>query len=67
MELSSLQLLQPCKCTCECEHCFVWGSPWQPGTMSLEQIRQVLSQARETGSIGKGISPQKLLRRLKVG
>ena len=41
------------QCTFECDHCFVWGSPWQTGTLSLAQIRQILSQAKETGSIQK--------------
>ena len=41
------------QCTFECEHCFAWGSPWQSGTMTLAQIRQVLDQARETASIEK--------------
>ncbi len=53
MKLSALHILLTYQCTFECDHCFVWGSPWQAGTMSLAQIRQVLSQARETGSIGK--------------
>jgi MoaA/NifB/PqqE/SkfB family radical SAM enzyme len=53
MHLSSLHLLLTYQCTFECEHCFVWGSPWQAGTMSLEQVRQVLGQARETGTIEK--------------
>jgi MoaA/NifB/PqqE/SkfB family radical SAM enzyme len=51
MNLTGLHLLLTYQCTFECEHCFVWGSPFQQGTMSLEQIRQVLDQARETGSI----------------
>ncbi len=51
MNLSGLHLLLTYQCTFECDHCFVWGSPWQQGTMTLPQIRQILSQAQETGSI----------------
>ena len=51
MNLSGLHLLLTYQCTFECEHCFVWGSPWQKGVMSLSQIRQILTQAKETGTI----------------
>jgi hypothetical protein len=51
MELSGLHLLLTYKCTLECDHCFTWGSPWQCGTMTLEQIRQILQQARELGTV----------------
>jgi MoaA/NifB/PqqE/SkfB family radical SAM enzyme len=53
MKLSSLHLLLTYQCTFECDHCFVWGSPWQCGTMTLAQIREVLDQAREAGGIEK--------------
>ena len=51
MELSGLHLLLTYQCTFECDHCFVWGSPWQSGTMTLEKIREILDQAGEAGSI----------------
>ena len=38
MKLSGLHLLLTYQCTFECDHCFVWGSPWQTGTLTLEQI-----------------------------
>jgi MoaA/NifB/PqqE/SkfB family radical SAM enzyme len=53
MKLSGLHLLLTYQCTFECDHCFVWGSPWQCGTMTLAQIHQILIQAKETGSIEK--------------
>jgi MoaA/NifB/PqqE/SkfB family radical SAM enzyme len=49
MKLSGLHILLTYQCTCECDHCFVWGSPWQTGTLTLEQIELVLVQAREAG------------------
>ncbi len=51
MELSGLHLLLTYQCTFECEHCFVWGSPWQTGTMTLKDIREILRQAEEAGTI----------------
>src|SRR4030066_2236097 len=51
MELNGLHLLLSYQCTFECDHCFVWGSPFQSGTMTLETIRIILNQARETGAV----------------
>jgi MoaA/NifB/PqqE/SkfB family radical SAM enzyme len=53
MKLSGLHLLLTYQCIFECDHCFAWGSPRQCGTMTLGQIRQVLSQAKIAGSIKK--------------
>jgi len=52
MELSGLHLLLTYQCTFECDHCFVWGSPWQSGTMTLSDIRDILQQARDQGTVG---------------
>jgi MoaA/NifB/PqqE/SkfB family radical SAM enzyme len=51
MELSSLHLLLTYQCTLECAHCFVWGSPWQQGTMTLDDIEYLLEQAHSLGGI----------------
>ncbi|MGD9030474.1 MAG: radical SAM protein [Anaerolineae bacterium] len=51
MELSGLHLLLTYQCNFECDHCFVWGSPNQSGTMRLADIREVLRQAEALGSI----------------
>lgn len=51
MELSGLHLLLTYQCTFECAHCFTWGSPWQNGTLTLKDIRLILQQAGELGSI----------------
>ena len=45
MNLKGLHILLTYQCTFECDHCFVWGSPWQQGTLTLPQIDQVLAQA----------------------
>ena len=49
MKLNGLHILLTYQCTYECDHCFVWGSPWQTGTLTLEQIEQILQQAKEAG------------------
>ena len=51
MKLDGLHLLLTYQCTFECDHCFVFGSPWQNGTMTIAMIREVLKQAKEAGSI----------------
>jgi len=51
MKLEGLHILLTYQCTCECDHCFVWGSPRQTGTLTLEQIEQILAQAKEAGVI----------------
>jgi hypothetical protein len=51
MKLTSLHVLLTYRCNLECDHCFVWGSPLQTGTMSPALLGQILEQARDTGSI----------------
>ena len=51
MELTGVHILTTYQCTLQCDHCFVWGSPWQRGTMPLEKIRDVLRQARDLGTV----------------
>jgi len=49
MKLSGLHILLTYQCTYECDHCFVWGSPRQTGTLTLAQVGQILEQAKEAG------------------
>ena len=49
MQLSGLHFLLTYQCTFECDHCFVWGSPWQNGTFTLANLRQVFRQAHDAG------------------
>jgi len=49
MKLSGLHILLTYQCTYECDHCFVWGSPWQTGTLTFEQIEDILKQAKDAG------------------
>ncbi|MGE5251201.1 MAG: radical SAM protein [Bacteroidota bacterium] len=49
MKLTGLHILLTYQCTFECEHCFVWGSPRQEGVLTVDQIREILAQAKEAG------------------
>ena len=49
MKLTGLHILLTYQCTYECDHCFVWGSPRQTGTLTLEQIENILHQAKGAG------------------
>jgi MoaA/NifB/PqqE/SkfB family radical SAM enzyme len=51
MNLSGLHLLLTYQCNFECDHCFVWGSPWQSGTMTLRDVRHILRQAQALGTV----------------
>ena len=49
LKLSGLHILLTYRCTCECDHCFVWSSPRQSGVFTIQQLAQVLDQARDAG------------------
>jgi MoaA/NifB/PqqE/SkfB family radical SAM enzyme len=51
ISLSGLHFLLTYQCNFECDHCFVWGSPSQTGTFFIQDIYNVLQQAKETGTI----------------
>ncbi len=51
MKLTGLHLLLTYRCNLECEHCFVWGSPWQSGTMTLQDVSHILKQGKDLGTI----------------
>lgn len=51
MKLTGLHLLLSYQCTFECDHCFVFGSPNQSGTMTLGVVRRILQEAKEAGTV----------------
>ncbi|MCA9928261.1 MAG: radical SAM protein [Anaerolineales bacterium] len=51
MTLTGLHLLLTYQCTFECDHCFVWGSPWQSGTMTLHDIQHILEEGKSLGTV----------------
>jgi molybdenum cofactor biosynthesis enzyme MoaA len=44
VKLSGLHLLLTYECNFECDHCFVWGSPQNTGTMTLKDIQTRISR-----------------------
>jgi len=51
MQLTGLHLLMTYQCNYECDHCFVWGSPSQAGTMTLRDVRHILREALDVGTV----------------
>ena len=51
MKLTGIHALLTYRCTFACDHCFVFGSPWQDGTMTLKDIRNMLQQAKDLGTV----------------
>jgi MoaA/NifB/PqqE/SkfB family radical SAM enzyme len=51
MRLTGVHLLLTYSCNFECDHCFVWSSPQQDGTMTLAQLREILRQAEMLGTV----------------
>ena len=51
MKLTGVHLLLTYECNFECDHCFVWGSPHQQGTLSPQQIRELLAQSKRLGTV----------------
>ena len=51
MKFNSIHVLLTYQCNFECDHCFAWGSPWQTGTFTGEQLEDVFQQALALGTI----------------
>lgn len=51
MSLTGVHLLLTYKCTAECDHCFVWGSPFLEGTMTLQEIGAIYDGAKELDTV----------------
>lgn len=51
MILTGIHVLLTYQCNLECDHCFAWGSPGQSGTMTLSQMRELLSQSKDLGTV----------------
>lgn len=49
--LTDIHILLTYQCTFECDHCFLYSSPFAKGTMTLPQIRRVLDESRKIGSV----------------
>ena len=51
MKINGLHILLTYACNLECDHCFVWGSPWQTGVLTMAQIEDVYKQAKDVEGI----------------
>lgn len=51
MNLKGIHFLLSYQCTAECDHCFVWGSPFLKGTFSLKDLELILKQARKLKTV----------------
>ncbi|MEJ5223519.1 MAG: radical SAM protein [Anaerolineales bacterium] len=51
MRLTGLHILLTYRCILECDHCFVWGGPRQTTSMTVEQVRAILRQAYDLGTV----------------
>lgn len=51
MTLTGLHVLLTYGCTYECDHCFVWSSPRQSATFTLERLERVLGQGHSLGTV----------------
>ena len=51
MTISELHLLLTYKCSRECDHCFVFGSPEAKGVMTISDIREIIREAEKLGDI----------------
>jgi len=49
--LSGIHFILTYRCTFECDHCFLYCSPRSGGTFSIDQVREVLDEARKIGTI----------------
>ncbi len=51
MRLTGLHILLTYRCILTCDHCFVWGGPTQTATLTVEQVRLILRQAYDLGTV----------------
>ena len=49
--LTGIHFLLTYMCVYECDHCFVYSSPESKGTFTMDQIREVLEEARKLGTV----------------
>ena len=49
--LTGVHFLLSYTCTYECDHCFIHSSPEAEGTFTIDQVRQVLTEAQHLGTV----------------
>jgi len=51
LQLKGVHFLLTYRCSLECDHCFVWGSPEAESVFTLKHIRNVLAEAKKLGTV----------------
>jgi MoaA/NifB/PqqE/SkfB family radical SAM enzyme len=51
IKLNGVHILLTYGCNYECDHCFVFGGPFQEGTLTLDQLDEVFAQAEELRTV----------------
>jgi organic radical activating enzyme len=51
LSLKGVHLLLSYKCDLECDHCFVWGNPTAKGAFRIDQVQQILKEARKLETV----------------
>lgn len=51
MSLTGIHFILTYSCTRECDHCFLFGSPKARGKFTIEQIQEVLTEAKKIGTV----------------
>jgi MoaA/NifB/PqqE/SkfB family radical SAM enzyme len=51
LSLKGVHFLLTYRCDLECDHCFVWGSPKAKGVFTLQQIRNILTEAKKLETV----------------
>ena len=49
--LNGIHFLLTYTCNFECDHCFLYCSPWSKGTFTIGQVTRVLEEARKIGTV----------------
>ena len=49
--LKGVHFLLTYRCDMECDHCFVWGSPEARGVFTIQQIKNLLAEAKKLGTV----------------
>ena len=49
--LNGTHFLLTYTCNFECDHCFLYCSPWSKGTFSIGQVTRVLDEVRKIGTV----------------
>jgi organic radical activating enzyme len=49
--LTGLHFILTYTCNFECDHCFLYCSPWSDGTFTIGQVTEVLNEAQKIGTV----------------